>query len=196
MSLARLKGSRMTMQTTLETMISKIDNLATNGLGGVDNSLAYRIGEVERHFHSYEKWYGAAAVPAGETHIADRVAKDIAAFTIDAGDDAWGAWVQILGSDDTAQKYDLHRLMITDVEKDGAVHFIQIGFGTSGAQALTDGTYTEVVYKPQATNTEETPVAIQTRRQAAGTKAWARVLSYDQNTGTVSFYFGLHNYEG
>ncbi len=176
--------------------IAKIDSLATDGLSGVNNSLAYRIGEVERHFHSYEKWCGVAAAPSGETHIADRVATDIASFQIDGGNDTWGAWVQLLGSNDTTQTYDLHRLMITAVERGAAVHFIQLGFGTSGAQALTDGTYTEIVYKPAAVTAEAVPLEVQMRRQAAGTKAWARVLVYDQNTGTVNFYFGLHNYEG
>lgn len=184
------------MAYIIRSNAAKIDNLATNGLTGVSNSLAYRVHEIERHFHNYEQWYGAAASPSAEAHIADRIAKDIAAFTIDAGNDAFGAWVQILGSSDTALKFDLHRLMITDVERDAAVHFVQIGFGTSGAQALTDGTYTEFVYKPQATNTEETPVDIISRRQAAGTKVWARVLAFDADTGTVNFYFGLHTYEG
>jgi hypothetical protein len=176
--------------------IAKIDSLATDGLSGTDNSLAYRIGEVERHFHSYERWYGLAGTPSGETHRADQVAKDIAPFRIDAGNDAYGAWVQIVGSSDTAQKFDLHRLMIVDVERDGAAHFIQVACGTSGDAAVTAGAYTEVVYKPQSTNTEETPVVIQMRRQAAGTKVWARCLSYDQDTGTIDFYFGMHYYEG
>ena len=180
----------------VQNEIAKIDSLATSGLSGVDNSLAYRIGEVERHFHSYERWYGLAGTPSAETHRADQVAKDIASFQIDAGNDAYGAWVQLLGSDDTASTFDLHRIMITDVERDAAVHFVQIACGTSGDAAVTAGTYTEFVYKPQATNTEETPLDIQMRRQTAGTKAWARVLAFDQDTGTMNFYFGVHYYEG
>jgi hypothetical protein len=176
--------------------IAKIDSLATDGLSGVNNSLAYRIGEVERHFHSYERWYGLAASPSAETHRADQVAKDITAFRIDAGDDAYGAWVQVLGSSDTTLKFDLHRLMITDVERDGSTHFVQIACGETGDGAVTAGTYTEFVYKPQATNTEETPVEVQMRRQTAGTKVWVRCLAYDQNTGTMDFYIGLHFYEG
>lgn len=175
--------------------IAKIDSLASNGLTGVNNSLAYRVGEIERHFHSHEKWYGVAGTPSA-THKADRVAKDIAAFRIDGGDDAFGSWVQLLGSADTTEKYDLHRLMVTAVERANSVHFIQIAFGADANAAVTAGTFTEVVYKPAAVTAEEAPLEIQMRRQAAGTLAWARALAYDQNTGTVDFYFGIHNYEG
>lgn len=176
--------------------ISKIDSLATDGLSGVNNSLSYRIAEVERHFHSYERWYGLAGTPAAETHRMDAIAPGIAAFQIDGGNATWGSWLQIVGSEDTALKFDLHRLMITDVERDAAIHFIQVACGATGDGAITAGTYTEFVYKPQATNTEETPIDIQMRRQAAGTKIWARVVAIGQNTGTVDFYIGLHYYEG
>jgi hypothetical protein len=181
--------------------IAKIDGIATLGLLGVADSLAYRVGEIERHLHSYEKWFARAAVPSGETHVADRIGTGTAAFQVDGGNNTWGAWVQIVGSSDTpvqaaAAYFDLHRMMITDIENDGAVHFVQIAFGESGAAALTAGNYTEFVFKSQAVNTEETPVSIQTRRAAARTKCWARVWSVGQNTGTMDFYIGFHEYEG
>ena len=177
-------------------MTHKIDNLATDGLLGVSNSLAYRIAEVERHLHSYERWYGLAAAPNGEIHNADAVGKDIAAFTIDAGNDTWGAWLQILGSSDTTQKYDLHKVSFVATERASTVHFVQFAFGTSGAQALTDGTYTEILYRSGTAITREAAIQFQTRRQSAGTKAWARCLAYDADTGTLGFYVGLHYYEG
>jgi hypothetical protein len=172
-----------------------IDNAATLGLTGTSNSLAYRIAEVERHFHSYERWYGVAGTPSA-THKADQIAKDIAAFEIDAGNDAYGDWVQILGSADTALKFDLHELYFTYAETASTVHFVQIGFGATGADALTAGTYTEIIYRSGAAVQREAPVVIQTRRQAAGTLAWARVLAYDKDTSKVQFYFGVHYYEG
>jgi len=55
------------------TEINKIDSAASKGLDGIVDSIAYRIHETERHMHSYERWFGAAAVPNGEIHIADRV---------------------------------------------------------------------------------------------------------------------------
>ena len=41
----------------------KIDNLAADGLLGVEDSLAYKIAEVEKHFHNWERWIGLAAIP-------------------------------------------------------------------------------------------------------------------------------------
>jgi hypothetical protein len=164
-----------------------------------NESLAYRIMEIERHLHGYERWFGLAGTPDAELHRADRIGTTTAAFQVDAGNNTWGSWLQILGSSDTPAdgtnaKFDLHKLMIVDCERDGATHLIQIAAGASGAAALTAGTYTEFVYRPQATNTEELPYPIMMRRQNAGTKIWARVWSVGQNTGTIDFFIGLHEY--
>jgi len=173
----------------------RIDNASTLGLSGVSNSLAYRVGEIERHLHSHERWYGVAGTPSA-THKADQVAKDIASFQIDAGNDAYGAWVQLLGSADTAYKYDLYEISVTAVERASTVHFVQIAFGATGDAAVTAGDYTEFIYRSGAAITREAPVTFQTRRHAAGTLAWARCLAYDSDTGTLNFYFGMHYYEG
>ena len=173
-------------------------------LGDVANEPIYnRLYEIERHFHNYERWFGKA-VTATATHFADRIGKTEAGgaevpFQIDAGNDTWGTWVQLLGEDDTPAvagntKWDIHRLMIVDVERDASTHFVQIGFGATGAAALLANTYTEFAYKPQATNTEETPIDVMTRRQANDTLAWARVMVIAGDTGTVDFYLGLHEY--
>ena len=181
---------------SLATSIGKITGAATGGLAvDANNSLAYRVAEIERHLHNYPRWFGVAAAPSG-THKADAVGQAIAPFVIDGGNKVYGTWVQILGSDDTAQRYDLHKLIVTATETASIIHFIQVGFGVSGAQALSDGTYSEVLYRSVAAASNQAPIEIMTRRQAAGTSAWARVLAYETNTSTVSFYFGLHAYEG
>ena len=38
--------------------LEKIDNLAVDGLNGVNNSLAYKVHEIEKHFHNVEYWVG------------------------------------------------------------------------------------------------------------------------------------------
>ena len=81
--------------------LKKIDEQATDGLLGTSNSLAYRVHEIERHLHSGGRWFEAAAVPDGEDHVADRIGSGAGAFEIDAGNDTWGDWTQILGADDT-----------------------------------------------------------------------------------------------
>lgn len=67
--------------------------------------------------------------------------------------------------------------------------------GDSGAAALAAGTYTEVVY---AAGTLKDPgvIVTQTGRAPAGSKIWARCKCPGQNTGTLDFYIGLHEYEG
>lgn len=173
---------------------SKLDDEATLGLSGTSNSLAYRVAEIERHLHSYEKWYGVAATPSG-THKADRIGQGIVAFEIDGGNLVFGSWVQILGSADTAERYDLHKLYITDVQET-APYFVQIAFGATGDAAVAAGTFTELVFRANATNSDRSEIPLNTRRQTAGTLAWARCLALGTNTGTMSFYFGMHTYEG
>jgi len=178
--------------------IPKIDGLAVNGLVGVSDSLAYRVHEIERHLHSYEHWFGLAAVPDGETHRADHMT--MTPFQMDAGNDTWGTWLQTLGSGDTPHvgtntRFDLHRLQFSDVEIDKTLTLIQIGFGASGAAALSSDDITEFLCTPLKDGKQD-PCAIQCRAIAAGTKMWARCWVDGQNTSTVDFHFALHEYEG
>jgi hypothetical protein len=174
--------------------LEKIDELATLGLAGVNNSLAYRVHEIERHVHSYEKWFGVAATPSG-THKADRLGQGIVSFQVDGGNLVFGPWVQILGSADTTEKYDLHKIFVTDVQET-VPYFIQFAFGADGDAAVAAGTFTEFVLRVNATNSDRTEIPINCRRQTAGTLGWARCLALGTNTGTLNFYFGLHTYEG
>lgn len=156
--------------------------------------------EIEHHLHNWERWFGAAVSPSGETHVADRIGITTTAFQIDGGDDTWGAWVQIIGSEDTPAdvgmiKYDVHRLQIVAVERGSAEHFVQIAFGDSGADALAAGNYTEFAYRPQSGSLDEGPVLMISKRILAGVKAWARVFVVGENTGTIDFFHGLHEYD-
>lgn len=181
-----------------------IDGTESSGLDGTHDSLGYRVAEIERHLHSNESWLGAAVTPSGETHRADRVGTSVTAFSIDGGGGgggSWGSWVQIVGSSDTPcrtgmVRFDFHKLFITAVERASTVHFIQIGFGDSGAAALAADTYTELVYRSGAAVQREAPVIFQTRRQLAGVKVWARCWAVGNDTGTLGFFIGLHEYEG
>ena len=181
-----------------EDPAGKIDGKSVNGLEGVKDSLSYKVEQIERHFHSAGSWFGVAASPSA-TNKADRIGDGIAAFEIDAGNETWGAWVQILGSDDTPARsgmvyFDPHEMIVTDTE-DAAIYFIQITRGASGAAGLAAGLYTEIIYN--ATVQKETAILnIHTGRAPAGSLLWARCLALGQNTSTMNFYIGLHEYEG
>lgn len=155
--------------------------------------------EVERHTHNHERWFEIAAVPNGEIHVADRIGSGGGVFQIDAGNDDWGAWVQVLGSSDTPAdagkvKFDFHKIDIVAAERT-VVYFIQIAAGVSGAAALIAKTYSDLVYKPASVQGKPAPILFQFRRQSAGVKCWMRCKCPGQNTATLDFYAGIHEYE-
>lgn len=183
-------------------MSHRIDDFPTRGLLGVADSLAYRVGEIERHFHNWERWMLLAAVPSA-THKADRIGATVdskAPFVLTSGNDTWGAWVQVLGSADTPVipamvKFDVHRILVVTTNQ-AAIWFLQLAFGATAAEALTANTFCSVVYNPAGASDKTAPVDVLTRRQTAGTLAWARGWCVGANAKTISIMFGLHEYEG
>lgn len=186
--------------TGINDETDKIDSAAADGLAGVVDSLAYKVHEIEQHLHSYERWVETAATPNGEVHVADAIGSGNGAFQVDAGNDDWGAWVQVLGSSDTpiiagSAKHDVHRIEVSSAERN-TVYFFQLAFGASGAAALVAETYTDSVYKPASNQVDSGPVALQSKRIDTGTKAWARCMCPGQNTAQLSFFLGVHEYPG
>ena len=168
-----------------------------------NESMLARFEELEGHVHNWERWLCAAAVPNAGIHVADRIgatATSTSPFTLTSGNDTWGNWVQLLGSSDTPVvagmvRYDLHRILVL-VANTVSPYFIQIGFGTSGAQALTDNTFSSLVINP-ASNTDKTEaLPFMSKQQAAGTKAWGRCWCVGSNAKTLTVMFGLHEYAG
>lgn len=155
--------------------------------------------EIERHLHSAGSWFGQAIVPVGETHVADRLDSAVLAFEIDAGDESWGSWIQILGSDDTPARtsqvyFDPHEIVITYTER-AAIYFIQFTRGESGEVGYSAGNYTELVYESTAVGAKASGITkVQTGRAPTGSKLWARCLALNENTATISFYLGIHEY--
>jgi hypothetical protein len=154
---------------------------------------------AENHAHSHCLWMAAAAVPAGETHAADRFSPDaVATFQLDAGNLTWGAWVLLLGSSDTpviAGKlaYDSGIIFVTASERN-VPYIIQFGHGTSGAAALAANEISELVYTVLSAASDARPIELKMDRHNSGTKLWARCFCPTQNTGTINFYLGLHEY--
>ncbi|MCP4584578.1 hypothetical protein, partial [Pseudoalteromonas sp.] len=91
----------------------KIDKIATDGLLGGNNSLAYRTHELEKHFHSEEHWYGNDGDSTGST------ANNLTPWNLVAGSsEAYGTEVLLLAANDisnadftfTPVKFDMHRI--------------------------------------------------------------------------------------
>lgn len=182
--------------------VPKIDSQAVNGLLGTNNSLAYKVHEIERHFHGNEKWFGAAAVPVGETSVADRMGPGIIGFALLSGNNAFGAWTQVFGSADSpvhadSVQMDAHRVMVTTTDST-APFLIQFVTGENAdiaaKVALED--FTEAPHIAATNNADSGITDLMSRRVDTGTKVWARCICIGQNAKTINFYVGIHEYEG
>jgi hypothetical protein len=167
-----------------------------NAAIGNNQSIKYVVDTIQRHNHSPERWFAAALVPVGETHVADSIDDSSTPFQANGGNDAWGAWVQILGSADAGGLFfDLHKILFVDNQRDNTTHKVQIAFGETGAGAKTAGDYTEFIIRTQTGIANLDPTKIQSQRIAAGTKIWARVWAIGQISGTLDFFYGIHEYD-
>jgi len=172
-------------------MIDKIGKILT---------IEQEVYEIDHHIHNMEKWVGLAAVPALETHRADLMNGSIQPFQLIAGNNDFGAWVQILGSDDTPiiagmTKADGHRFMVTSTNSTSP-YIIQAVPGESAdiAAKISAKQFTMFPYVA-ATNQNDSGISdILSGRIDSGTKAWWRVACVGQNATTLDFYLGIHEY--
>ena len=158
--------------------------------------------ETEHHFHTYESWFGLAAVPTA-THKADRIGEPPAGtytpFTLTAGARVWSAWVQLLGSGDTPAraggmvKYDAHRFEVIASSRANP-HLLQFAIGASGAAGLAAGDYSEVIYAPLSGSNDSSPVPVMMKRVDVGQLLWVRGLVDNAGTSVVTFFLGIHEY--
>lgn len=177
----------------------KIDTDASDGLSGVYNSLSYRVEELEKHFHNRERWFGVAGTPS-DTHKADRIGTTGTPFTLTSGASTWGAWVQVLGSADTPQQsgaeyFDPHRAVVISTDMVGA-HFFQMASGPDADAAITSGTYSEFTYASASNQIDVGTIDIMSPRQPANTEIWVRMMTPGFTGKVLTFFFGIHEYEG
>lgn len=266
----------------------KVDDLASDGLAGVEDSVAYRAHANEKHHHNFEKWFGDALEDGGyeiagttlpdfdgsyfktgeeggdsaytnrdgvgflwwdgvdswivsavlgtegtdyfkrtdpsqigaytnqgsatgtvtgadiddENHVADRMDGVIAAFTLTSGNNDFGSWLQVLGSDDTpitagSANFDLHRIIVTDTTSTD-VFIIQIVTGESAgiATKLITEDFNEFPYIAATNNNDSGISEIIDKRSDVGEKVWMRCANVGGNATTLEFYLGIHEYEG
>ncbi len=182
-------------------MASLIDDKATLGLAGTSNSLAYRVMELERHFHCRERWFGISADQSGTDWA---LADTLAPFVITSGNNTWGAAAKILGTSDTPAidgnvKYDPHRFLITTVSVD-TIWKLQFIYGTgTAADAVTAGQFTSIYTgydSANPTTLPRVPVDIHIPRLVcAADQLWCRGWNAT-NSSTISIFVGIHEYEG
>ena len=74
--------------------------------------------------------------------------------------------MQILGTADTTEKFDVHKFFVTDVQET-APYFVQLAFGADANAAVTAGTFTEFVFRVNATKSDRTEIPVNDRRRPA-----------------------------
>lgn len=192
------------MAYTPET--NKIDNEAVDGLSGVNNSLAYKVHEIEKHFHNYERWFGPAAAPDGDNAAAllgDQAGEVLTSFQVTSGaSSTFGTALQVWGATDESMlpaqvKFDVHHIRFTDVQTDKQEWIIRLIQGTSAAQGVIDGTYSDRPFFIEKTDKNTATSAIMMGRSSAGDKLWLQALQYTTaDARTLDFQIGVHGYAG
>lgn len=176
--------------------IDKIDDLAIDGLSGVDHSLAYMLEELERHFHSVERWFGSDGDNTAST------TNNLTEFQLIAGtSEAFGTEVQLMAANDVSSSdfpitpvyFDLHRVLLTAASANDKNYLLQFwgGVSTFGAATLLS----EIPYRKGATVSEVMPMPVQMDRVPVGYKVWGRVKS-ETDAATIDFLVGIHAYLG
>jgi hypothetical protein len=175
---------------------NKIDSAETDGLLGVHNSLAYRVHEIEKHFHSEECWFGTDGDDTGST------ANNMEEWEITAGSGgAYGTEVQLLGANDindgdfsvTPVKFDMHRIFVTVSSASDKNYIIQLWHGASTFGAATIAT--TIPYRAAAASVESQPIAIMMGRIPVENKIWARIKC-ETDSATLEIIVGIHVYAG
>ena len=167
--------------------------------GDTLETIQHEVIEIATHLHSNE-WLGAlAASPSPPGHAAEW--NTMNPFQSTAGNDTWGAWIQIIGSTDTPihtgmTKFDLHKILVIDVAvtADLDLHIVQVGCGLNGAQTLIDSTYTTFAFVPER-GAAVTVINFQMKRCEAGQNVWLRHWVDGTNAPTMDFVHLLHEYD-
>jgi len=180
----------------------KIDNQAVDGLNGVNNSLAYKVHEIEKHFHNQEMWVGISADQSGNNWA---LLNTLNPYVAISGNGTWGAdaddEAKVWGTANTAGsniKMDFHRLLVTDLSVDTPYMFrIIYGTGTM-ADAITAVQYSTIMIQNNPTGNKAggAPIDVMMPRVTIGEyKVWVQIMCATDNA-TASFFCGGHAYIG
>lgn len=192
---------------TYDAETSKIDKLVVDGLSGVNNSLAYKVEEIEKHLHSAGRWLGASAGNIGPGLLTSLLPFIL---TSNASSGVYGTAVEIF---DGTEDYDLpftvvyadpHQLFVHDVSNDGIfkIRFANSRYNGSTdtyanmAEAVAAKFYTEVKVIIADDKKPSTAIPIQTGRMRVGSTLWAQVMHDTASAETIEFTLGMHGYKG
>lgn len=188
---------------------SKIDSQAVSGLSGVSNSLAYKVHEIEKHFHNYERWYGKSADQSGENPWATglseagmRTSFQAISGTNDYGGDAndeaqvWGLYDTLSVGGVSQTKLDIHKIFVT-ASSVTTIWYLRFIYGTGTmADAIIAGQYSTIPLVADAAQggSIDVIIPIMMPRITIGThKMWVQGKNATNNA-TIDFLVGVHGY--
>jgi len=188
--------------------IEKIDDVATNGLSGVSNSLAYRVEEIEKHLHSSGRCFGATGAPGVGPGLLTSLLPFKAVTSATAS--TYGSSIVVFnGTEDfdltfTPVYTDPHKILVTDVSDSGIWKLRMANSGWNGsantyatmAEAVTANKYSEFIIKVDSTKADAVALSVQTGRMRIGSTLWAQVMHDDSGAETMKFLICAHGYVG
>lgn len=194
------------------TETQKIDKAATLGLAGTTNSLAYRVHEIEKHFHNYERWFGKSADQSGvnpwATSVSDYTAGALpVSFVAISGNDDYGAdagdEAKVWGLNDTFSvggvsqtKLDVHQILFRTASQT-SLNILRIVWGAGTlADAITAGQFSEypLVIDPATGGSVDIVINTMMPRITVGAhQLWIQTKNVTDNS-TVGFLVGIHGY--
>jgi hypothetical protein len=165
--------------------------------GGKIDSILVEALEIERHIHNLERWWGKSADQSGNNWATRGT---LTPFQVTSGIGDWGAWIKVVGTDDTPiragmTRFDFHKFLVIDVDS-LTPYIIQFAKGESGDAGVAAGTFTEFMYVASTDNPSKAgggPISMRTARGYAGIdKVWCRIKN--ATADTLDFFLGVHEY--
>jgi len=183
---------------------AKLDGLATNGLLGVEDSLAYRIHGIEKHFHNKERCFGESANQSGNDWALE---DSLTTYQAISGNGAYGAdgndEAKIWGTDDTTPvtgdiKFDFRQILVVSLSVD-TPYILRTVWGTGTmADAITAEQYSTIMVQNIVAGSKAngSEITIMTPRLIYGTdKVWMQAKCGTDNA-TADFLITIHGYAG
>lgn len=168
-------------------------------LNGADPDSGLLV-KIDEEPHTPETIFGVHGAPSFPTVAA--LAGSLDPFVLTSGNDDWGAWVNVIGSDDTPMRsgkdtYDIHEILIASVSA-AATGGIEFGWdATTTTAILSNETFTSVAFQPSGVgaNVSAGPVEIRMPDVPVGTLVFARCKIAGENAATVSIILQIHEFD-
>ena len=170
--------------------INKLSLVTSPGLSSAEDSIDYRIAEIETHFHNRTYCYGNTSNTFDNTAVA--------AFSVTGGSGAWGTEIEVhngtvIQSGSTTKKFDIHSINVATVGTANRNTCVQLYYGTRGtAVAATTQIVGDTITKVTHGLTNGTKIALDSIVSTTGINNYTTyyVISAAADTFQISLTLG------